>query len=123
MGLRKGSEAAWLSCGLVDILWPDVGRRTSNLNLLQYGGGPAVGRMTAPVHGMLVVLPRGVRASRFSSILLNFIQKHTLLTYIAMSVQIVYKSQIFLLTTPSIGIFLIRALGHGRTQNPGLSLE
>ena len=82
-----------------------------------------MGRMTAPVHGMLGVLPRGVRASRVSSILLNFIQKHTLLTYIAMSVQIVYKSQIFLLTTPSIGIFLIRALGHGRTQNPGLSLE
>ena len=26
--------------GLVDINWPDVGRRTSKLNLEEYGGGP-----------------------------------------------------------------------------------
>ena len=29
--------------GLVDIQWPDVGRRTSELNLAEYGGGPEDG--------------------------------------------------------------------------------
>ena len=31
------------SPGLVDIEWPDVGRRTSKLSLGEYGGGPEDG--------------------------------------------------------------------------------